>query len=121
MAQGQGYSLKRSILDSSLALTISHYTVIKTMFMYFCVWFSWVLSILDVLKKNESFFSFPDHASLLYRKNSQNWIAIVKEAYGRILKVNLSWSPTLSVNFCILQLVSKKHSSVSHTLYYFIN
>jgi len=20
---------------------ISHYTVIKTMFMYFCVWFSW--------------------------------------------------------------------------------
>jgi len=24
--------------DSSLTLTISHYTVIKTMFMYFCVW-----------------------------------------------------------------------------------
>jgi len=23
------------------ALTISHYTVIKTTFMYFCVWFSW--------------------------------------------------------------------------------
>jgi len=27
--------------DSLLALTISHYTVIKTMFMHFCVWFSW--------------------------------------------------------------------------------
>jgi len=27
--------------DSSLTLTISHYTVIKTMFMYFCLWFSW--------------------------------------------------------------------------------
>jgi len=26
---------------SSLTLMISHYTVIKTMFMYFCVWFSW--------------------------------------------------------------------------------
>jgi len=27
--------------DSSLTLTISHYTVIKTMFMYFCVSFFW--------------------------------------------------------------------------------
>jgi len=27
--------------DSSLTLTISHYTVIKIMFMYFCLWFSW--------------------------------------------------------------------------------
>jgi len=27
--------------DSSLTLTISHFTVIKTMLMYFCVWFSW--------------------------------------------------------------------------------
>jgi len=27
--------------DSSLTLTISHYTVIKTMFMDLCVWFSW--------------------------------------------------------------------------------
>jgi len=27
--------------DSSLTLTISHYAVIKSMFMYFCVWFSW--------------------------------------------------------------------------------
>jgi len=27
--------------DSSLILMISHYTMIKTMFMYFCVWFSW--------------------------------------------------------------------------------
>jgi len=26
--------------DSSLTLMISHYTVIKTIFMYFCVWFS---------------------------------------------------------------------------------
>jgi len=26
--------------DSSLTLTISHYTVIKSLFMYFCVWFS---------------------------------------------------------------------------------
>jgi len=26
---------------SSLTLTISHYTMIKTMFMYFCVWFFW--------------------------------------------------------------------------------
>jgi len=24
--------------DSSLTLTISHYTVIKTVFMYFCIW-----------------------------------------------------------------------------------
>jgi len=27
--------------NSSLTLMISHYTVIKTRFMYFCVWFSW--------------------------------------------------------------------------------
>jgi len=27
--------------DSSLTLMISHYAVIKTIFMYFCVWFSW--------------------------------------------------------------------------------
>jgi len=27
--------------DSSLTLLICPYTVIKTMFMYFCVWFSW--------------------------------------------------------------------------------
>jgi len=27
--------------DSSLTLMISHYTVIKTMFLYFCVEFSW--------------------------------------------------------------------------------
>jgi len=26
--------------DISFILMISHYTVIKTMFMYFCVWFS---------------------------------------------------------------------------------
>jgi len=26
----------------SLTLIISHYTLIKTMFMYFCVWFSWL-------------------------------------------------------------------------------
>jgi len=27
--------------DSSFTSTISHYTMIKTMFMYFCVWLSW--------------------------------------------------------------------------------
>jgi len=27
--------------DKSQIVTISHYTVIKTMFMYFYVWFSW--------------------------------------------------------------------------------
>jgi len=27
--------------DSSLALTIGHCAVIGTMFVYFCVWFSW--------------------------------------------------------------------------------
>jgi len=27
--------------DNSLILMVSHYTVIKTMFMYFCAWFSW--------------------------------------------------------------------------------
>jgi len=27
--------------DSSLTLMTSHYIVIYTMFMYFCVWFSW--------------------------------------------------------------------------------
>jgi len=27
--------------DSSLTLMIRHYTVIKTMFIYFWVWFSW--------------------------------------------------------------------------------
>jgi len=37
--------------DSSLALTIGHYTVIKTMFMYFCVWFSWPWrSVLPLIK-----------------------------------------------------------------------
>jgi len=27
--------------DSLIILMRSHFTVIKTMFMYFCVWFSW--------------------------------------------------------------------------------
>jgi len=38
--------------DSSLALTISHYTVIKTMFMYFCVWFSWPWGWLQMWSKH---------------------------------------------------------------------
>jgi len=34
--------------DSSLILMISHYTVIKTMFLYFCVWFSWPWRLLQM-------------------------------------------------------------------------
>jgi len=38
--------------DSSLTLTISHYTVITTMFMYFCVWFSWPWGWLQMWPKH---------------------------------------------------------------------
>jgi len=38
--------------DSSLTLTISHYTVIKTKFMYFCVWFSWPWGLLHMWPKH---------------------------------------------------------------------
>jgi len=33
-------------------LTISHYSVIKTMFMYFCVWFSWSWGWLQMRPKH---------------------------------------------------------------------
>jgi len=38
--------------DSSLTLTISHYTMIKTMFMYFCVRFSWPWGWLQMWPKH---------------------------------------------------------------------
>jgi len=38
--------------DNSLTLTISHYTVIKTVFMYFCVWFSWPWGWLQMWPKH---------------------------------------------------------------------
>jgi len=38
--------------DSSFTLTISHYTVIKTMLMYFCVWFSWQWGWLQMWPKH---------------------------------------------------------------------
>jgi len=38
--------------DSSLTLTISHHTVIKTMFMYFCVRFSWPWEWLQMWPKH---------------------------------------------------------------------
>jgi len=34
--------------DSLLILMTSYYTVIKTMFMYFCVWFTWPLGWLQI-------------------------------------------------------------------------
>jgi len=38
--------------DNSLTLTISHYTVIKTMFMYFCVCFFWPWGWLQMRPKH---------------------------------------------------------------------
>jgi len=38
--------------DSSLAFIIYHYTVIKTVFMYFCIWFSWPWGWLQMLPKH---------------------------------------------------------------------
>jgi len=38
--------------DSSLILMISHYAVIKTMFMYFCVWLSWAWGWLQMWSKH---------------------------------------------------------------------
>jgi len=45
-------SLTINYNDSSLTLTISHYTMIKIMFMYFCVWFSWLCLIVFVPMSN---------------------------------------------------------------------
>jgi len=38
--------------DSSLTLMISHCTVIKTMFTYFCVWLSWPWGWLQIWPKH---------------------------------------------------------------------
>jgi len=44
------------VSSSSLILMISHYTVIKTMLMYFCVWFSWPWGWLQMWPKHVMLF-----------------------------------------------------------------
>jgi len=38
--------------DETSRDSLSHYTVIKTMFMYFCVWFSWPWGWLQLCDRN---------------------------------------------------------------------
>jgi len=46
-------SMDETCRDSSLILMISHYTVIKSMFMHFCVWFSWPWGWMQMWLKHE--------------------------------------------------------------------